>query len=51
MNMKLDATTIVAVKRNGKTAIAGDGEIRFAEKQTVSASVVVQKGGVQNRRS
>jgi len=27
-----------------------DGEIRFTEKQTVSASVVVQKGGMQNRR-
>ncbi|MBQ0105304.1 MAG: HslU--HslV peptidase proteolytic subunit, partial [Armatimonadetes bacterium] len=25
--MKLCATTIVAVKRNGKTAIAGDGQV------------------------
>ena len=27
MDMKLHATTIVAVKRNGKTAIAGDGQV------------------------
>ena len=27
MDMKLCATTIVAVKRNGKTAIAGDGQV------------------------
>ncbi len=29
--MEFHATTIVAVKRNGKTAIAGDGQVTFGE--------------------
>ena len=35
--MSLKGTTIVAVKRNGKCAIAGDGQVTLGEK-------VVMKG-------
>jgi ATP-dependent HslUV protease subunit HslV len=31
MNMEFHATTIVAVRKNGKTAMAGDGQVTFGE--------------------
>ena len=42
--MKLDGTTIVAVKRDGKTVIAGDGQV------TMGQSVVLKNNAVKVRR-
>jgi len=42
--MKMDGTTIVAVKRDGKTVIAGDGQV------TMSQSVVLKNNAVKVRR-
>jgi ATP-dependent HslUV protease subunit HslV len=42
--MELKGTTIVAVKRNGKTAIAGDGQV------TVGQSVIMKNNAVKVRR-
>ena len=41
--MSLKGTTIVAVKRNGKCAIAGDGQVTLGEK-------VVMKGTAKKVR-
>jgi ATP-dependent HslUV protease subunit HslV len=38
------ATTIVAVKKNGKTAIAGDGQVTFGE------NTIMKKGAKKIRR-
>lgn len=40
----MDGTTIVAVKRDGKTVIAGDGQV------TVGQSVVLKNNAVKGRR-
>ena len=37
-------TTICAVKHNGKTAIAGDGQVTLGEK-------VIMKGSARDRKS
>ncbi len=42
--MRFDGTTIVAVKRNGKTAVAGDGQITMGE------SVIFKGNAVKVRR-
>jgi len=42
--MKFDGTTIVAVKRDGKTVIAGDGQV------TMGQSVVLKNNAVKVRR-
>jgi len=42
--MQMDGTTIVAVKRDGKTVIAGDGQV------TVGQSVVLKNNAVKVRR-
>ena len=42
--MKMDGTTIVAVKRDGKTVIAGDGQV------TMGQSVVLKNNAVKVRR-
>ena len=42
--MSLKGTTIVAVKRNGKCAIAGDGQVTLGEK-------VVMKGTAKKVRT
>ena len=42
--MKLDGTTIVAVKRDGKTVIAGDGQV------TMGQSIVLKNNAVKVRR-
>ena len=42
--MQMDGTTIVAVKRDGKTVIAGDGQV------TMSQSVVLKNNAVKVRR-
>ena len=42
--MKMEGTTIVAVKRDGKTVIAGDGQV------TVGQSVVLKNNAVKVRR-
>ena len=42
--MKIDGTTICAVKRDGKTAIAGDGQV------TISQSVIFKNNAVKVRR-
>jgi ATP-dependent HslUV protease subunit HslV len=42
--MQLDGTTIVAVKRDGKTVIAGDGQV------TMGQSVVLKNNAVKVRR-
>ena len=42
--MHLDGTTIVAVKRDGKTVIAGDGQV------TVGQSVILKNNAVKVRR-
>ena len=42
--MQMDGTTIVAVKRNGKTVIAGDGQV------TLGQSVVLKNNAVKVRR-
>ena len=36
--MEFHSTTIVAVKRNGKTAIAGDGQVTFGEHTIMKAT-------------
>ena len=36
--MEFHSTTIVAVKRNGKTAIAGDGQVTFGESTIMKAT-------------
>ncbi|MCL2850946.1 MAG: ATP-dependent protease subunit HslV [Firmicutes bacterium] len=43
-NMHLDGTTIVAVKRDGKTVIAGDGQV------TMGQSVILKGNAVKVRR-
>jgi len=42
--MKIDGTTIIAVKRDGKTVIAGDGQV------TVGQSIVLKNNAVKVRR-
>jgi ATP-dependent HslUV protease subunit HslV len=42
--MKFDGTTIVAVKRDGKTVLAGDGQV------TMGQSVVLKNNAVKVRR-
>ena len=42
--MRFDGTTIVAVKRDGKTAIAGDGQITMGE------SVIFKGNAIKVRR-
>lgn len=42
--MRMDGTTIVAVKRDGKTVIAGDGQV------TIGQSVVLKNNAVKVRR-
>lgn len=42
--MKMEGTTIVAVKRDGKTVIAGDGQV------TMGQSVVLKNNAVKVRR-
>jgi ATP-dependent HslUV protease subunit HslV len=42
--MKLDGTTIIAVKKDGKTVIAGDGQV------TMSQTVVLKNNAVKVRR-
>jgi len=44
MSVRLDGTTIVAVKRDGKTVIAGDGQV------TMGQSVVLKNNAVKVRR-
>jgi len=44
MSIKLDGTTIVAVKRDGKTVLAGDGQV------TMGQSVVLKNNAVKVRR-
>ena len=44
MSMHMDGTTIVAVKKGGKTVIAGDGQV------TVGQSVVLKNNAVKVRR-
>ena len=43
MNM-FHATTIVAVKRNGKVAVAGDGQVTFGQNTIIKKSA--KKSGV-----
>ena len=38
MDTQFHATTIVAVKHNGKTAIAGDGQVTFGQNTIMTAS-------------
>ncbi|MBQ1855617.1 MAG: HslU--HslV peptidase proteolytic subunit, partial [Anaerovibrio sp.] len=38
MDTQFHATTIVAVKHNGKTAIAGDGQVTFGQNTIMKAS-------------
>jgi ATP-dependent HslUV protease subunit HslV len=44
MSVRLDGTTIIAVKRDGKTVIAGDGQV------TMSQTVVLKNNAVKVRR-
>ena len=44
MSSQFHGTTICGVKRNGKTAIAGDGQVTFSE------SVVFKSNAVKVRR-
>ncbi|MCL2755876.1 MAG: ATP-dependent protease subunit HslV [Firmicutes bacterium] len=44
MSVHLDGTTIVAVKRDGKTVIAGDGQV------TMGQSIVLKNNAVKVRR-
>ena len=42
--MNFEGTTIVGVRRNGKCALAGDGQVTMGE------SVIMKKGAVKVRR-